>query len=788
MADRFMSILAATVVFFAGLTGHVAAQGRAGVVASAKSGNWSDPATWTGNKVPGTGARVQIKPGHVVIYDRDADVVLRAVHVAGTLRFARDRDTQLCAGLITVQPGDEYVENGFDCSAHATRPDPEQARAALEVGTPDEPIPARHRALIRLYYLEGMSRDSCPAIVCCAGKMDFHGAPMNRTWVRLGATVKKGDDTVTLADAVTGWKVGDRVIVTATQRDEHGGSARPSDGKRRQRRVFTEERIIKSIAGTQLSLDRPLAHEHKGDGEFRGEVAVLSRNVVIESADPAKGRGHTMYHRYSAGSISYSEFRHLGKEGILGRYSIHFHLVGDSMRGSFLVGNSVWDSANRWITIHGTNYLVVRDNVGYQSVGHGYFLEDGTEVYNIIDRNLAVQSYRGKPLPKQVLPFDQNEGSGFWWTNSRNTFTRNVACENDQYGYRYEATSGSSFRTVFNIRQPDGTRKAVDVRTLPFIRFDSNECHSDGLYGFNLGEGVQRVGPDQQHPFIIRNMKIWNQHYAFRPQVPSLLVENMKIDHVHYGVYHPNYNHHVYRNLHIAHTGTEPFNRGHDDDSIQYGPLAVDGLTFEACSSGGMPLIQITDDNPTGKAESHFRNLKLLNWKDNSRDKAIVNLGGGPRPDPKTARSVPVFIHDWFGPGRHAMVVSTRSGDYRADSGKFQARQPLTGDESRAMEVKGVPFPKLLTPVDDLPPATVITHVKQTGPGKLLVRGETSDNGEVKTVLVNNRPARPLAANFAQWEIVLENLKAGDMSVEARADDAAGNVEITPHRLAIVVR
>ena len=91
------------------------------------------------------------------------------------------------------------------------------------------------------------------------------------------------------------------------------------------------------------------------------------------------------------------------------------------MRGSSVVGASIWDSGNRWLTIHGTNYLVVRDCVGYQSVGHGFFLEDGTEVYNVLDRNLAVQAYVGKPLPKQVLPFDENDGAGFWWANSLNT-------------------------------------------------------------------------------------------------------------------------------------------------------------------------------------------------------------------------------------------------------------------------------------------------------------------------------------------------------------------------------
>ena len=40
-----------------------------------------------------------------------------------------------------------------------------------------------------------------------------------------------------------------------------------------------------------------------------------------------------MYHRHSVGSISYAEFRHLGKRDTLGRYSLHFHLCGDTMRG-----------------------------------------------------------------------------------------------------------------------------------------------------------------------------------------------------------------------------------------------------------------------------------------------------------------------------------------------------------------------------------------------------------------------------------------------------------------------
>jgi hypothetical protein len=409
-------------------------------------------------------------------------------------------------------------------------------------------------------------------------------------------------------------------------------------------------------------------------------------------------------------------------------------------------------------------------------------MEDGTEVFNVLDRNLAIGARAAKPLPKQILPFDANEGAGFWWTNSLNTFTRNVAAECDHYGFRYEATPSSALKLTFPVMQPDGSRKVIDVRTLPFVRFENNEVHSSiGLYGVNLGEGVNRVGPDFRHPFIVRNLKIWDVHYAFRPQVPSLLVEDLTIHRAEYGIYHPNYDHHVYRNLTISETNTEPFNRGHDDLSVQYGGLAVDGLTFAGIRSGSsMPLIQISDDNPTGTASSHFRNVKTINWI-GSKDRAMVNLGGGPRPQPKTEKGVTIFLHDWFGSGRHAKVVSTRSSEFKAEAGKYRPEPLLTGDESRATEVRDLEFPKLLDPVDDLPPVTVITHVRALAGGKMEIHGTTSDNGTVKRVLVNGTEARALSANFAEWEVTLDRTPSPGLKLTAHAEDAAGNIEKRPH-------
>src|SRR5262249_12240806 len=140
------------------------------------------------------------------------------IHVAGVLTFVSDKDTRLNVGLIKIQPGDDYDEDGFDCAAHAPALKPGQSRPALEVGTPERPIAAKPTATIRLHAVDGLDKDSCPAIVCCGGRMDLHGAPLSHTWVKLGATAKKDDTAVSLTEDVSGWRVGDRVIVVATER------------------------------------------------------------------------------------------------------------------------------------------------------------------------------------------------------------------------------------------------------------------------------------------------------------------------------------------------------------------------------------------------------------------------------------------------------------------------------------------------------------------------------------------------------------------------------------------
>lgn len=744
-------------------------------VRSARSGKWSDANTWLDGRTPRFGDNVQVRSGHVIAYDVSSDAAVRVLHVAGTLSFARDRSTRLNVGLLKISPAEECSEDGFDCHETPTAVGGKMAPASLEIGTAENPIPPGVSATVRLVYFDEMDTNALPALINCGGRMDIHGAPMNRTWVKLGATAKAGDSKVTLAETVSGWNVGDRIIVTVSKESEDGGNSY-RQSSRRPRRVETEERFITAIDRTTLTVDKPLIYEHLGTGITRSEVANLSRNIVIESADRKGVRGHTMYHRDSSGGISYAEFRHLGKEGVLGKYSIHFHLVRDTMRGSGVLGASIWDSHNRWITIHGTDYLLVRDCVGYQSVGHGFFLEDATEQYNVLDRNLAVQAYRGKRLPKQVLPFDPNDGAGFWWANGRNTFTRNVACENDEYGYRFEIAKPSNFDPTLNLRTPEGGRAAVDVRTIPFLRFEDNESHSEGLYSFNFGDDRNgSVRGDRQHPFIARNLRAWQTHYVLRPNLQFFLMDGLEVKDGVYGVYHPDYDAHVYRRIHFNNVNSEPINRGHDDESVQYGMFTYEDVRLENCRIGRDPLIQLACTSPRAGAAGHFRRLTITNSA--SRNGKVVDLGGGPRND-KLQHPVAYYFHDYPSEGRVTKVLSARF----ADDSTYRSVDGFTGKDVRASEVEGPQFPTLLEPVDDLPPATMITSVQKVK-NMLVVRGVTQDNGDLGSVTVNGRAATISSshAGVTDWEASVDPRES--IQLVAKAVDSAGNAEKDGHIL-----
>ncbi|HUG17797.1 MAG TPA: G8 domain-containing protein, partial [Planctomycetaceae bacterium] len=222
-------------------------------IRSAHSGSWSDPKIWEPSRVPKEGDRVLLSRDTVVEYDAKNEAVIRLVQVVGTLRFSRDRDTELNVGVLKVQSSDVCSESGFACDFEGVNfaGEPIQARTGtmptLEVGTLDQPIPAEFTARIRLHHLPGFDEKDAPALVCCSARMELHGSPLSRTWVKLGQDVQAEDTAIVLSEDVSGWKVGDEVIVTGSKRADHRRSYRNEPDA-----VRTEERKITKIEGRTL--------------------------------------------------------------------------------------------------------------------------------------------------------------------------------------------------------------------------------------------------------------------------------------------------------------------------------------------------------------------------------------------------------------------------------------------------------------------------------------------------------------------------------------------------------
>ncbi len=730
-----------------------------------KSGKWSDPNIWDAGRVPGEGDNVVVETGHTVVYNVASSENIRLVHVRGRLTFSREINTRLDVGMLIVS-GAETVDVNGNCSNHAGGHQHGQTRPVLEVGTPLRPIPADVTAKINLIHFSDIDQNCSPGIISYGGRMDFHGAPMQHTWLKLENAANKGAKSLTVTDNVA-WQPGDRIIVTGTVKNSSfkgdGDSYQNGDAE-------TEENVVTSVSGKTIQLQNALKYDHMVDGEFRADVANLSRNVVIASKEPNGVRGHTMFHHGSIGGISYAEFAQLGKDGVLARYPIHYHLMGNSIRGSSIVGASIWDSHNRWITIHGTNYLVLRDNVGYQSLGHGYFMEDASEVFNLLEHNLAVKAFSHEKIPGQALEYDKNEGAGFWWANGRNAFINNTAAECDQYGYQFDVPE--DIRA--SVMQPDGNFADMQVNKLPFIVFRDNEAHGMRMYGF-WGNGDAEVND----PFVFENFRSWQLRYALAPNGRNTYIKNLDVLDVTYGFYGQDPHDVRVENI----TGRDIGNFIVDVYLKPQGLITVDNVIGDGLDK--WPL-RITGKKVREKScDVHLRNVKLTNVEDGYH--GVGSEGGNAKSSP----DLTMYLHDYFGPDRDAKVIP--SNQSRNDGLTYKDMSPVFEDNVKVAEVN-VPFPESpIKPIDTLGPATVITYpppeiiAPLQSDGSLLVRGTCIDASDIASLTVNGVQVTPTSENYRQWEVRLKGLGAGEVMLTTAATDVFGNKELNPHTLNVLV-
>ena len=223
---------------------------------------WSRSTTWGGGPPPVEGDSIWIQPGQKILYDVSSPRLYMII-VQGEFIFDR-ADLTLDANYIFVMgKGSSFV-----------------------VGTEDEPF--LHQAIITLHgspVSQEIPMYGSKVLACRHCTLDLHGAPLldDRTWAYLGQNADAGATSLTLQERV-GWAVGSAIMITSTA---FNGTMEEA-----------ETAIVSAVSadGLTLTLAEPgLLYRHLGEtrtvagghsAEFRANVGLLSRNVVLQGTSP----------------------------------------------------------------------------------------------------------------------------------------------------------------------------------------------------------------------------------------------------------------------------------------------------------------------------------------------------------------------------------------------------------------------------------------------------------------------------------------------------------------------
>ncbi|WP_299153593.1 G8 domain-containing protein [uncultured Tateyamaria sp.] len=324
-------------------------------------------------------------------------------------------------------------------------------------------------------------------------RIEVHGADAEKeSWTQLNQSAGRGENVLQL-ELETGWEVGDRIAIASTGTNMEDA----------------EERTIVEVrdGGRTVVLDQPLVNDHFGDAQTyqngksgqdarewtvdqRAEVALLSRNVTIQGDEDSTQDGfggHSMVMDGADIHISGAEFARMGQEGALGRYPLHWHLQAD-VSGQYVENSSIHHSYNKGVTIHGTQNAWLEDNVVFDTIGHGYFLEDGAEFGNVLIDNLAFVQRAADNVRDAPIASDATAVSSFWIQNPDNHLIGNRAVGSDHSGFWV-----LSREAVIDQSAATGLYDGYVPRDQAFGIFEGNVAHANNQSALRIGGQVDET-------------------------------------------------------------------------------------------------------------------------------------------------------------------------------------------------------------------------------------------------------------------------------------------------------
>jgi hypothetical protein len=280
---------------------------------------------------------------------------------------------------------------------------------------------------------------------------------------------------IVVEEAVKGkWEAGAEILITSHTRDWDGHQVRKI------KKVLEYDQADGYVL---LQLDAPIIRPttFRQSSNYAVEVALLSRNIVFEGGpDDVENHGGVFSIRDTPvvkQMLVGVDFQNFGQQGYLGRYPIHIHMNGN-LTGSIVAKNTVRQSNQRCIVVHGTSNLLVQSNVAYDTKGHCFIVEDGIETGNMFIGNLGAQT----GIPKKIIPDTgpngvetDNAPATFWITNPTNSWIGNVAAGSENAGFWFELLLRGTEAHLY----PNLNPKSDNL-----ITFKDNVAHSNGNRGF----------------------------------------------------------------------------------------------------------------------------------------------------------------------------------------------------------------------------------------------------------------------------------------------------------------
>ena len=361
------------------------------------------------------------------------------------------------------------------------------SNAVFEIGTKNQPYTSGRGFNLTLTgnnpdaLIPNTSVSSKSIMVMAGATLSLHGKP-KVSWAKIDAKAEIGSTSITLNNPID-WNVGDEIIITSNRNNPYEAEKRTiTELSQDFKTVFFTQPLMYPRTGTLKTYTN---NDNKSwEVDTRAEVGLLSRNITIKGDESSVTNGfggHIMIMNNSIGNASHIELYQMGQKSKIGRYPWHWHLLGESGNGQYLTHSSVHTSYNRSITIHGTWGTLVDNNVAYDHIGHGIFLEDGSEINNTISNNLVVLTKRAATRAEALLDTDfepantlQNAApSSFWITNANNTFSGNIVAGSEGTAYWFAFPTSPTGDSA-----ADDRFKNMKPHQTPLKLFTNNTAHS----------------------------------------------------------------------------------------------------------------------------------------------------------------------------------------------------------------------------------------------------------------------------------------------------------------------